>query len=156
MESLTMTAAPTAVVPPTLSIRKLATEQFGEILDEERHIFTFPNGLLGFEELREFIIVRDERTEPVRWLLSVEHPELSFPVMSPYLLLPSYSPGNDYCDHQRFTPLVILTLSSEGATANLKAPIVLDVQNQRGVQIIIPSDKYSTQYPLGIQQSSQR
>jgi len=65
MESLTMTAAPTAVVTPTLSIRKLATEQFGEILVEERHIFTFPNGLLGFEELREFIIVRDERTEPV-------------------------------------------------------------------------------------------
>ncbi len=156
MESLTMTSAPPAVVTPTMSIRKLATEQFGEILVEERHIFTFPNGLLGFEELHEFIIVRDERTEPVRWLLSVEHPELSFPVMSPYLLLPSYSAGNGYCDHQRFTPLVILTLGTDGATANLKAPIVLDVQNQRGEQIIIPSNKYSTQHPLGIQQLSQR
>jgi len=142
--------------PPTSSIRKLTTEQFGEILVEERHMFTFPNGLLGFEQLHHFIIVRDERTEPVRWLLSVEHPELSFPVISPYFLQPDYAVGKEYSDPQRYTPLVILTLGSSGATANMKAPIILDVEHQHGQQIIIPSDKYSTVHPIGVQQTSQR
>ncbi|GIV49591.1 MAG: flagellar assembly factor FliW [Candidatus Kapaibacterium sp.] len=153
MESTTLMATPMPVQTSAMSIRKLTTDQFGEILIEERFIFTFPNGLFGFEDLREFVIVRDERTEPVRWLLSVEHPELSFPVLSPYLLQRDYSAGKEYSDCQRYTPLVILTLGSGGATANMKAPILLDVQTQRGEQIIIPSDKYSTSYPLSVQQS---
>lgn len=134
------------------SMYRLNTEQFGDLLIEERYMFTFHNGLLGFEELRHFIVIRDERTEPVRWLLSIEHPELSFPVMSPYLLMPDYSAGKAYSDTSRYTPLVILTLGSSGATANLKAPVILDVQQQCGEQIIISSDKYSTAHPIGVQQ----
>lgn len=153
MDTATLPSAPMTATT-SQSIRKLATEQFGEILIEERHIFTFPDGLLGFEDLRQFIIVRDERTEPVRWLLSVEHPELSFPVISPFFLVADYSPGKEYCDFQRYTPLAILTLGAGGATANLKAPVILDVRQQRGMQIIIPSDKYSTAHPIGVQQQT--
>ncbi len=156
METVTMSSPTMAASPSAPSIRKLTTSQFGEILIEERHIFRFPDGLLGFEELQHFIIVRDERTEPVRWLLSVEHPELSFPVVSPYFLQPDYAVGKDYSDLQRYTPLVILTLGAEGATANMKAPVILDVQQQLGQQIIIPSDKFSTAHPIGVQQTSQR
>ncbi|MCS7000172.1 MAG: flagellar assembly protein FliW [Bacteroidota bacterium] len=153
METMTTLSTPVTAGTPQKSIHKLSTEQFGDILIEERHIFLFPNGLLGFEELRRFVIVRDERTEPVRWLLSVEHPELSFPVLSPYFLVPDYTPGKDYSDLQRYTPLVILTLGTGGATANLKAPVILDVHTQQGEQIIIPSDKYSTAHPLSVQQT---
>lgn len=151
-----MSASPMTASSPPKTIYKLSTEQFGDILVEERHIFMFVNGLLGFEELHKFIIVRDERTEPVRWLLSVEHPELSFPVVSPFYLVPDYSPGKEWSDYQRYTPLVILTLSADGATANLKAPVIVDVREQRGEQIIIPSDKYSTAHPIGVQQQNKR
>ncbi|MCX7930549.1 MAG: flagellar assembly protein FliW [Chlorobi bacterium] len=152
MDTATLHSASMTATTPSKSIRKLATEQFGEILVEERHIFLFADGLLGFDDLHQFIIVRDDRTEPVRWLLSVDHPELSFPVISPFFLVPDYSPGKEYSDFQQYTPLVILTLGSGGATVNLKAPIILDVREQRGSQIIIPSDKYSTAHPIGIQQ----
>jgi len=156
METAPTLSPPVAADPQPTCIRKLSTQQFGEILVEQRHIFTFPNGLLGFEDLRQFIIVRDERTEPVRWLLSVEHPELSFPVLSPYFVQPDYVVGKEFSDLKRYTPLVILTLGSNGASANMKAPIILDVQQQHGQQIIIPSDKYATDHPIGVQQTSKR
>lgn len=156
MDTVTMHASSMTASPPPKTMYKLSTGQFGDILVEERHIFTFPNGILGFEDLHKFIIVRDERTEPVRWLLSIEHPELSFPVVSPFYLVPDYLPGKVWSDYERYTPLVILTLGAEGATANLKAPVIVDVREQRGEQIIIPSDKYSTAHPIGVQQRNEQ
>lgn len=154
METATLNP-PTKVTAeqPAMTVR---SSLFGTIKVEARHIFTFPKGLHGFDELRSFIIIRDERTEPVRWLLSIEQPELCFPVMSPYLLVPDYYAGKEYADTARYTPLVILVLGAAGPVANLKAPIILDVPQQRGEQIIISSERYPTDYPVAVPQPTQK
>lgn len=134
-----------------MDVRILKTGQFGDIPVEPRHIFTFADGLLGFEDLHEYILINDESTAPIRWLISLDNPDIGFPVISPLYIDPNYSAGKDYTDTNRYTPLVIITLAHTGMTANLKAPVVLDIETQNGKQVIMSSDKYSPHHSLGNQ-----
>ena len=134
-----------------MDVRILKTGQFGEIVVEPQHIFTFQDGLLGFEELREFVLINDENTAPIRWLISLEDPTIGFPVISPLFIDDAYTAGRDYTEAQRHSVLVIVTLSQGGITANMKAPVVLDVLEQEGKQVILSSDKHSPHHPLAKQ-----
>jgi len=129
--------------------RVIKTFQFGTIEIEPHHIFYFENGILGFEDLREFVLIADEETLPFKWLISVENPEIGFPLLSPWHLDLMYDPGPDF-DLEKLVLMVIVTLEDENKqmTANMKAPIVFDVENQKGWQIILPTDKYSTNYVI--------
>jgi flagellar assembly factor FliW len=129
------------------SARKIKTLQFGELDIEQSHIFNFPNGLLGFEDLREFVLISEEETVPFKWLICVEKPEIGFPLLSPWHIDLTYEPGNDF-NLQREVILCVITLEDEKGlmTANMKAPVILDVIEQTGKQIILPSDKYIPNY----------
>lgn len=129
--------------------KKINSLQFGVIEVEAQNIFRFKDGLLGFEDLRDFVLVNAEDTAPFKWLISVETPEIGFPLISPWLIDLSYAPGPNI-DLSKEVPMVVVTLGDElgRMTANLKAPIILDVDLQTGSQIILPSDKYSTNYVL--------
>lgn len=138
----------------TGSAKIIRTSQFGEITVEPHHIFTFDNGLLGFEELREFVLISEEETEPFKWLISLEMPEIGFPLLSPWHIDFEYDPGEEF-DFERFVIFVIITLEDENGrmTANMKAPIILDVEKQKGEQIILPKDKYLPDFVIPIKGS---
>jgi len=136
------------MVQSTQKSRKISITQFGELTIEPKHVFMFPNGLLGFEELREFVLISEEETIPFKWLISLEKPEIGFPLLSPWHIDLTYDPGLDF-DLEREVLMVVITLKDRGMmTANLKAPIVLDVHNQSGKQVILPTDKYYTDYVI--------
>lgn len=132
-----------------MDVRIVKTEQFGDIIVEPHHIFNFSEGVLGFDNLHEYVLITDESTAPIRWLISLDEPAIGFPVITPLFIEPSYSAGRDYTDIKRYTTFVIITLSKNGMTANMKAPVVLDVEAQTGKQVILSSDKYSPNFPLG-------
>lgn len=126
------------------SSRKVNTLHFGMIDVEEDYIFIFENGLLGFDILREFVLISDEETMPFRWLVSIDEPTISFPLLSPWLIDLTYKPGKQFEDPNSVL-FSIVTLEDDlgNMTANLKAPIVLNVLNQTGEQVILTNDKYS-------------
>ncbi len=127
----------------TNTTKRINTLQFGEIEIEEKHIFHFDYGMLGFEDLREFVLISDEETVPFRWLISVENPEIGFPVLSPWHVDLTYNPGRDF-NIDREVIFVVITLEDGKGhmSANMKAPVVLDVVDQTGRQVILPTDKY--------------
>ena len=129
--------------------RTIKTLQFGELTFEDKHIFHFENGLLGFEELRDFVLISEEETLPFKWLLSIEKPEIGFPLLSPWHINLNYNPGEFY-DLKKLVILTVVTLEDEAGlmTANLKAPVILDVENQKGEQVILPTDKYSPTFVI--------
>ncbi|MGA2296723.1 MAG: flagellar assembly protein FliW [FCB group bacterium] len=131
-------------------VRKINTLQFGELEVGEDLIFIFPNGMLGFDELKEFVLITAEETVPFKWLLSVEKPEIGFPLLSPWHIDLTYDPGRDF-DVEKQIFMVVVTLEDEkgSMTANLKAPIIFDVDNQTGEQVILPTDKYSPTFIIG-------
>jgi flagellar assembly factor FliW len=99
--------------------------------------------MLGFEDLREFVLISDEETVPFRWLISIEKPEIGFPVLSPWYIDLSYNPGRDF-NIDREVIFAVITLEDERGhmSANMKAPVILDVMDHTGRQVILPTDKY--------------
>lgn len=127
--------------------RVIRTYQFGEIVVEPSHIFTFPEGLFGFETFREFVLISEEGTEPLKWLLSIEDPSIGFPVLNPLILDLGYRIPDSLMGEETAV-FVIVTLASRngGMSANMKAPVLLDGQTQKGKQVILSTERYSPEY----------
>jgi flagellar assembly factor FliW len=125
---------------------KWMNRQFGELNYDEDMIVHFAEGLFGFEQWRNFIIVHDVDSEPFRWLVSVENDDLSFPMLDPGIILPGYE-GTAGADKEVW---VIATLSKdiEKASVNLRSPIVIDRKNYQGHQVILDDETLPFQYRL--------
>jgi len=127
---------------------KFTNWQFGELEFEEDHVLTFKEGLIGFERHHSFLIVDDVDTEPFRWLVSLEDTHLSFPLLDPGLLFPSYAV--DAATGGGKTVFVIASLRPrvEGSTVNLRSPIVIDNATRTAVQVILDDEGLPLQFPL--------
>lgn len=125
----------------------IKTHQFGEISIEVANIFHFTNGLLGFENLKQFVLISDEQTEPFKWLISVDEPNIGFPILSPFYIDFDYNIGKEI-DLENNVLFVVVTLQDENKniSANLKAPIILNLEVMTGEQLLIPFEKYSTSH----------
>ena len=137
---------------------KIETKYHGvrEYLDQD--IITFKKGLPGFENLKKFILFSVEGNDFFSILHSVEDKEIGFTVVSPFNIVKSYEINledlvleNLNINKQEDVVLLnTVTLNSkiENITINLKAPIVINIKERLGEQIIIDKNEYSIKYPL--------
>lgn len=125
---------------------------------KEQAIVRLPLGLFGFEQFKQFRLIRDPAEMPFEWLLSMDDPTLGFLVVSPFLVVPSYQPNIDpqdveFLELRNSTDALVLTtvtLQADGATTlNLKGPIVFNHRTMVGKQIVPRNaSEYSTRHPL--------
>lgn len=135
---------------PTSAIR-LET-RFGAFDLDPGAIVRFPDGLPGYEECHEFVLVTAPVLSPLQCLHSVGTPSVSFLVANPALVSPGYRRDLTEAERQRLgvaedTPLLwlsILTVDENGGTsANLRAPIVINPERMLGSQIIPQHSAYA-------------
>lgn len=119
----------------------------------------FRTGLPGFPGERRFALVRWGAFEgPYSLMVDLEHPEVRFLVMPPYVFFPDYVVDLDDAIAAKIhlekaedcLLLVIVTLGAapEDATANLLGPVVVNLQTREGVQAVLAESGYSTRVPL--------
>jgi flagellar assembly factor FliW len=136
----------------------ILTEQFGELHYEEDAALLFPRGLPGFEQRRRFVLLDDPNLAPLVHLQSLETGNLCF------LALPVRSVDPDYetmlssedrevlefgDKHLPTLDLALLSATEDGRlSANLLAPVVIDLATQRGVQAVRFDSRYSHKHPL--------
>jgi flagellar assembly factor FliW len=126
---------------------KWSNVQFGEFEFDEHHVVQFQNGIIGFEEMKKFIIVDDEASEPFRWLVSLEEPELSFPLLE---LNQSDEILKKYFLQENVTLFAVASIKEDlgDSTVNLKSPIVIDHSQKNGRQILLDDDLLNVRTPL--------
>jgi len=137
------------------------SSRFGDLEVPADSIIEFPSGLIGFTKANRFVML--EHKQPFSWLQSLDDVNLAFVVVdgfrfveSPeikYEVKPPYgSPETDLREDDEFGILVIVTVRSDPTmtTANLKAPLFVNVRNRKGVQIIYDDARFSTRFPLWI------
>jgi flagellar assembly factor FliW len=131
----------------------------GQIMVEGKDtIVHLPSGLLGFEQIKKYILISKPEEAPFHWLQALEDPSLTFLVVSPFEFLASYAPDipaedvssiglEDPSDALFFN---IVTLRPKGrSTVNLKGPIVLNRYSLIGKQVVLSNaSEYSVQHPL--------
>jgi flagellar assembly factor FliW len=127
---------------------KFTNRQFGELEFEEKHIIEFQEGIIGFEEYKKYLIVDDEDSEPFRWLVSLETPDLNFAMIDPALIIDSYRSGILKDSDATAFLLVALKDQLDASTTNLRSPIVIDNATRSGRQVILDDESLSVRHPL--------
>ena len=138
---------------------KLETRLLGTIEYGREDVLTFPNGLPSFEDEHAFLVLPIEGSGGgLLCLQSVTTPALSFLMMNPFPLCPSYAPvlqpkereemGVSRDEELCFYVLCALKRPVERSTVNLKCPIVLNPDRKLGCQVILDTQAYSMHHPI--------
>jgi flagellar assembly factor FliW len=136
---------------------KVVTHQFGELEISEDQIISFPSGIIGFENCKEFVVINAEDFEPFKWLISLDNQEFGFPILNPFLFVENYldefSPSVSRKISQENSAIevyCVVTLKGDNnkVTMNLKGPIIIDYDKNEGKQIILTNDDLSVSHPI--------
>jgi flagellar assembly factor FliW len=129
--------------------------RFGEFEVTKTSIIEIPFGLIGFPSFHDFIMI--DHKPPFSWLQSTTEPGLAFVVIDGFnfgqeydLSIPYSVKECDFKEDDEFAILLIVTVRSDPkqTTANLKAPVFVNIRNKKGVQVIYDNQKFSTRFPL--------
>lgn len=140
---------------------QIETKYFGEIDVEDRKIIHFENGLFGFEEYKDYTILFDSEsgeTPFFSWLQSTTEKNLAFPVVNPQRIKPDYDPIVEDAllkslgefGEEDMVVLLLATVPQDvkKASVNMKAPLVINAGNQKGIQIIAENSDYEIKHYL--------
>lgn len=140
---------------------KMTTRIFGEIEVDDAKVLTFENGIVGFPDLKHFVLLHDEEKGDkagIRFLQSVEEPAFAMPVMDPLIVKEDYNPEVEDellkpvgdISHENVLVLVTVTVPSDltKMSVNLQGPIVINVDERKACQIIIEHGDYPVKFPI--------
>lgn len=137
---------------------RVNTEFHGVKEYEDKDIITFNKGLPGFLDLKKFIIFQVEENEMFSILQSIEDENIGLVVISPFSKFEDYEfkLSDEKIEELKITiPEDVIVLNTvtlhseiEEITTNLKAPIVINIKERLGEQIILDNDKYLIKQPL--------
>jgi len=137
---------------------KINTTRFGELEVEKSDMITFKEGLLGFENLKNFFVVDPGDQTLILWLQSSDQSSLAFPIIEPKIFKPEYSvklvPSEmqslnleNINDAVVYSILTIPQVVTE-MNANLKAPIIINNKSKLGRQIVLQDSKLEVKFPM--------
>lgn len=138
---------------------KIDSKPYGEIEVDTDKIITFSDGLLGFEDVHEYVVIGKEEERPFEWLQAVHDPGLAFVVISPRVVRPDYHLNLGHQDAQELDVdqaenLLVYCLvtipedNPDNMTVNLRGPVVINDQTFEGKQIINQDDRYTVRHSL--------
>jgi flagellar assembly factor FliW len=134
--------------------------EFGSFDADARALVTFPVGLPGFEQCRQFAILYSAEAAPLQCLHAVNGPPASFLALDPRIVLPEYRCALAASDRVRLSVgddvagllwLALLTVTEQGAAfANLRAPIVINPATMTGYQVMPQDSVYPLRHPVAV------
>ena len=138
---------------------KLKGTRFGDIEFRKDDVIHFVDGMIGFQNLVQYVVVNTKEGSPYRWLQSVEEPKIAFLLSNPESFVEAYAPT--ISDHEAKslglgaeTPHLVLVTTTipagnpTQATANLAAPVIINLETRQAKQVILEDEAYTIRYPI--------
>ena len=121
---------------------KVDTRWFGTVDIDDDKIITFDLGVIGFENCKKFTLIYDVDKgdeASIMWLQSLDEPELALPMLKPELI-----------KEADLIVFCVLTVPADitKMTINFKAPIIVNADTLKGVQLIADNNDYEVRYPI--------
>lgn len=136
----------------------IQTTRFGQVLLQEEDLIQFPEGILGFNDLKRFVLLDDPTDDIFAWLQSCEEPAIAFPVLEPELFAQDYKVNLSKADLEalkvtadmkpRMFCIVTIPEDPTKMTANLKAPIVVNVAKKMARQCVLQDNNLAIREPI--------
>ena len=141
----------------------ITTTRFGTLTVESQDQLFFGSGLIGLEHCRHWVVLTDTKNPTLGWLQSLDEGHIALGVVSPRRFVPDYQLRVDRSALQtlslatsRDAEIVVIAsrragegFQAGGLTLNLRAPLVVNVDNRRGCQVV-SKDDLPVQFPLSI------
>lgn len=133
--------------------------RFGGFEADPRVLLSFPQGLPGYEQCRQFLLLASDSLPHVHCLHAVSGPRASFLVMDPRLVDATYRAVLPSGDADRLQAarddellwLAILTFDDQDrAFANLRAPVVINPARMLGLQVLSTDSSFPLRHPVAI------
>ena len=139
--------------------RGIDTLRFGKVEIEDERIFEFALPVIGFNNLKKFVILDLNKDSFFKWLQSVEDPSLAFPIISIFSMNVDYTvdlPDNvvEALKITNIESVLVMNIASipqdnpQGTTINLLAPIVFNLDEKLAGQVILSGSGYDISFPL--------
>jgi flagellar assembly factor FliW len=137
---------------------KINTSRFGEIEIEDQSVVDMPEGMLGFTEFKKYVLIQHNQGSPFLWYQAVDEPNLAFVIVDPFTFFPDYEvmlsredlevlqaaePGN-----LAVFAVVVIPENPEDMTANLRGPILINVERKIARQVVLNDERYSPHQPI--------
>lgn len=117
----------------------------------ENEIINFNEGLIGLPNIRRAVLVPLPDCEPFFWLASMDDEKFRFVVVNPNEIFPEYNPSEFVIFNDSQTRiLTIVKVSShwQKTTVNLRAPILINKESNRGLQMVLNESPYKLEETL--------
>ena len=135
---------------------RVVTKAYGAVDVDERQRITFPQGLFGFETIRDYVLLDADR-QPFYWLQSVDVEQVAFVLINPFLFRPDYELDIDdnlagsigITSPDKALIFTIVTFPGNGPmTANLQGPIIINQDTRIGRQEILSDLRWKTKHDI--------
>lgn len=137
---------------------KVKTTRFGDIEIDPKDVIQLPAGIIGFPELKQYVLLDHDQDSPFKWLQALEDGAIAFVLINPLLFKPDYLVEVNEAEvadlgiqnEEDAVVSVIITMPSDPQkmTANLKAPVIFNLSNRKGRQIILNNSDYTTRHNI--------
>ncbi len=132
---------------------KINTSRFGGIEVEDQSVVNMPEGMLGFAEFKQFVLIQHNQGSPFLWYQAVDEPNLAFVMVDPFTFFPDYEVllSRDDLDALEAVELgnlavfsvVVIPENPEDMTANLRGPVLINVDKKIARQVVLNDERYS-------------
>ena len=139
----------------------IQTTRFGQVQLQSEDILTFSEGMLGFADLKKFVILDDPNDDIFAWLQSCDEPAIAFPVLEPELFTEKFSATNlnlaksdteslkmKTLDTARVFCIVTIPEDPTLMTANMKAPVVVNIGQKLARQCVLQDNSLAIREPI--------
>ncbi|ALC86352.1 flagellar biosynthesis protein FliW [Bacillus sp. FJAT-22090] len=137
----------------------IETKFLGEVTIEEKEIIQFQNGLPGFEDNKEFVILPLEKDSPFAILQSIIQQEIGFVIALPFVFKQDYAFDLTEEDKEELQiksledlitySIVTLKEPFNSSTLNLQAPLLINHKEKVAKQLVLQdANAYPLRFPI--------
>jgi len=138
---------------------KIQTALLGEIEVDDSMVLNFSEGIPGFEQISRFVMIPMGEGTPFYYLQAVDDQDLCLLIAEPFVFFPDYEidvPDEEMKkldiagENQQIAIYVVVSVPEDFklATANLLAPLVINIQNKKGMQYVPGKSAYTPRHLL--------
>ena len=126
----------------------IQSSRFGEFEVSEETFLTFPSGLVGFPAIQQFVVLDVAEDCHYQWFQATREPDLAMVIIDVHFIDPEFraqisDEGLAELGMTEMDPVLIMAVVTipsgqpDQATANLRAPLVVNLRTRKGKQLIL-------------------
>ena len=134
---------------------KITIKNIGTVEYSPKDIIIFEKGLLGFEELTQFLLIQKEEEPLFTFLQPLAEINITFILIRPQEIMQNYQlsyhkedtaavviSGNKMIDYA----IVTIPENIEEMTMNLLGPLLINLDNNKGIQVVSKNENHTTKH----------